>query len=72
MPAPEVTVVQMCGVCGTEVGTYSVKKENLMLSTGDTVWCHQCQEHTPEVRDVAGRHVAIQKEQDSLPEPDRT
>ena len=68
MPDQMVTVVQLCGVCKSEVATFDVKKENLMLSTKDTVWCPQCQAHSPEVRDVSGRLAAIHKERESLPQ----
>ena len=67
MPGDTVTIVQMCGVCKTEVGTFEVKKENMMLSTKSQTWCPQCQATTQEVRDVAGRHAAIQRDVDSLP-----
>ena len=69
MPDQMVTVVQLCGVCKSEVGTFEVKKENLMLDSKDTIWCPHCQAHNPEVREVAGRHAAIQKERESYPKP---
>ncbi len=62
-----VTVTQMCGVCRSEVGTFEVKKENMMLSSRAHVWCPKCQASTPEVRDVAGRLDSIRKEVASLP-----
>ena len=68
MPGEQVTVIQMCGVCRSELGSFTVKKENLMLSSADRIWCPQCEASTPEVRDIAGRLASIQKEVDSLPE----
>ena len=67
MPGDTVTIVQMCGVCKTEVGTFEVKKENMMLSSKSEIWCPQCQATAPEIRDVAGRYAAIQRDVDSLP-----
>ena len=67
MPADEVTVIQLCGRCKFEVGTFTVKKDNLMLTSKEEVWCPQCQANTPELRDVAGRRSAIQSEIDSYP-----
>ena len=65
--AEEIDVIQKCGRCGEQVGTFSVKKENLMLSSRARVWCPRCQDNTPEVRDVAGRLESIKREVDSLP-----
>ena len=62
MPGDEVTVVQLCGKCDAELGTFSVKKDNLFLTTKEHIWCHVCKEDTPEVRDLAGRAEAIKKE----------
>jgi len=67
MPGDEVTLIQLCGKCNLEVGTFTVKRDNMMLSTTDQVWCPHCEAHTPEIRDVAGRRAAIQKEVDSYP-----
>ena len=68
MARETITVVQMCGVCRTELGTFSVKKDNLMLSSRARIWCTECQASTPETRDIAGRIASIQKEVESLPE----
>ena len=67
MPSNEVNVVRSCGECGTEIETVSVKKDNMMLSTKELVWCPKCQADRPEVRDVAGRLESIEKEQKSYP-----
>ena len=68
MAGDTVTVVQMCGVCKSELGTFSVKKDNLFLSTRARIWCDKCQAYVPEVRDIAGRLASIKAEVDSLPE----
>ena len=65
-----VTVVQLCSVCGTQVGMFSVKKENMMLTTSDRIWCSHCQAEQPEIRGVAGRRTAILTEEATLPRVD--
>ena len=65
--AEEINVVQKCGVCDEEVGTFSVKQENLMLSSRARIWCPRCQSNTPERRELAGRLESIKREVDSLP-----
>ena len=65
MPGDELTVVQRCGVCGLELGTFTVKKDNMMLMSKETIWCSVCNADQPEVRDLAGRSTAIQEEQAS-------
>ena len=62
-----ITVVQLCGVCNSELGTFSAKKENLMLSVEDNIWCATCQATLPAVRDIAGRETSIEKEVVSYP-----
>jgi hypothetical protein len=65
--AGEIDVVQKCGVCNEQVGSFSVKQENMMLSSRARVWCASCQDNTPELRELAGRVESIQREVDSLP-----
>ena len=67
MPSDEVTVAQLCGKCHAKISTFDIKKDNLMLTTEDEIWCPHCNENTPEVRDVAGRLEAIQRETASYP-----
>jgi len=67
MPREEVTIVQMCGRCHDEIGTFSVNKDNMMLSTNDQIWCSKCEAYTAEVRDIAGRLSSIQREIESYP-----
>ena len=59
------TVVQSCGECGEELGSFDVKKDNMMLMTTEKIWCPKCQAETREVRDLAGRSAAIKQEQGS-------
>ena len=65
MPDNDLTITQSCGDCGHEVGSFSVKKDNMMLMSKELVWCPECQDEKPEVRDLAGRSSAIQMEQQS-------
>ena len=67
MPGDMIPVVQICGVCNSELGTFSAKKENLMLSTVDYIWCATCQATMPAVRDIAGRKESAVKEVESYP-----
>jgi hypothetical protein len=67
MPGDEVTVIQLCGKCGFEISTFTVKKDNLMLTSREQIWCPKCEEDTPEVRDIAGRVASIRNEVESLP-----
>jgi hypothetical protein len=62
-----ITVVQRCMVCNLELGTFSAKKENLMLSVEDHLWCATCQATLPAVRDIAGREDSIDREVGSYP-----
>ena len=68
MAADEITVVQKCGVCSSELGNFTVKKDNMMLSTRETIWCPNCQAKTREMRDLTGRAQSIEREVESLPE----
>ncbi|MSQ22922.1 MAG: hypothetical protein EXR53_06465 [Dehalococcoidia bacterium] len=70
MPGDMMTIVQMCGVCRTEIATIQVKKENMMLSTTAKVWCPNCKAQRPEIRDAAGRLAAIQTEVATYPKSD--
>ena len=67
MPNDEVTIVQMCGRCQCEIGTFSVKKDNMMLSPNEQIWCSKCGAYFPEVRDIAGRQASIEREIESYP-----
>ena len=70
MPGDMVTIVQMCAVCKTEIGTFQVKRENMMLSTTAWVQCPKCQAKRPEIRDAAGRLSAIETEVATYPKID--
>jgi len=67
MPGEEVTIVQMCGRCHGEIGTFTVKKDNMMLSSNEQIWCTTCEAYTSEVRDIAGRLASINREIESYP-----
>ncbi len=67
MPSNEVDIIRSCGECGTEIETVSVKKDNMMLSSKELVWCPKCKADRPQVLDVAGRLESIEKEQQSYP-----
>jgi len=67
MPSDEVTVIQLCGKCDCEISTFTVKKDNLMLTSREQIWCPKCEEDMPEVRDIAGRVASIRNEVESLP-----
>ena len=67
MPGDMINIVQLCKECGVEVGTISEKKENMMLSTVDNLWCEPCQAVMPAKRDVAGRLTAIEREIETYP-----
>ena len=58
MPSEEVTIVQMCGRCHDEIGTFTVKRDNMMLSSKEQIWCSKCGAYTSEVRDIAGRRAS--------------
>ena len=64
-----VEVAQKCKMCGTEIGTFSVKKENLILASRNRVWCPKCEANVLEVRDIVGRLDSIQREAESYPVP---
>jgi hypothetical protein len=39
MPITEVTIVRRCGRCRNELGTLTVKKDNMRLMTSELAWC---------------------------------
>ena len=67
MPITEVTIVRRCGRCRHEIGTLTVKKDNMRLMTTEPVWCESCGVAAPELREVAGRDEAIAAEQSAYP-----
>ena len=62
-----VLVNQICGKCGNQTGSFSVKKENMMLSSIQLLWCRDCKQETPEIRETAGRRESVDEEQRSYP-----
>ena len=67
MPINEVTIVRLCAICRGELGTLTVKKDNMRLMTSELAWCEVCGRECPEIRDVAERHETIASEQASYP-----
>ena len=67
MPIDEVSIIRVCKQCETEIETITVKKDNMRLFTDELVWCPRCNSDMPEIRDIAGRKNAIEKEQASYP-----
>ena len=63
-----IKVLQLCGVCRNELGNFSVKKENMMLSSSsEMAWCPECNSSVYEIREVVGRVESIDNEQNSYP-----
>lgn len=62
-----VLINQLCGECGNQTGSFSVKKENMMLSSIQLLWCPDCKQETPEIRETAGRKESVDEEQKSYP-----
>ena len=62
-----IEINQNCTKCGDAVGTISEKKENMMLSVEDEMWCGNCGENVLVKRDVTGRMDSIKNEIDSYP-----
>lgn len=67
MPIDEVTISRRCSNCGHEIEVVAVKKDNMMLSSKEPVWCPKCQGEHPEIRDIAGRLESIKEERASYP-----
>ena len=67
MPGELIEINQSCSQCGIIVGTVSKKKENMMLSTQDELWCNNCGQDVLTKRDVVGRVDSINAEVESYP-----
>ena len=67
MPGELIEINQSCSQCGIIVGTVSEKKENMMLSTQDELWCNNCGLDVLRNRDVVGRVDSINAEVESYP-----
>ena len=67
MPGELIEINQSCSQCGIIVGTVSEKKENMMLSTQDELWCNNCGQDVLTKRDVVGRVDSIKAEVESYP-----
>ena len=66
-PRETITVTLLCPTCDAEVGALSEKKENMMLSLRDEMWCEPCQANVMAVRDISGRQASIEREIESYP-----
>jgi len=69
MAGETVTLIQLCGVCREQLGSFEVKKENMMLSSRESIWCPKCEASRPELRDIAGRLGSIREEVAGYPKP---
>ena len=69
MAGDTIDIVQICESCGTKVGSLSVKKENMMLSSKEELPCPKCKTVRTVVREVAGRQDSIQHEAGTFPKP---
>ena len=69
MAGETVTLIQLCGVCRERLGSFEVKRENMMLSSRESIWCPKCEAPRPEVRDIEGRQGSIRKEVEGYPKP---
>ena len=67
MPIDEVIISRRCGNCAHEIEVVAVKKDNMMLTAKELVWCSECQMEHPESRDIAGRLESIEAEQRCYP-----
>ena len=67
MPITDVTIIRRCAKCRYEIGTMTVKKDNMRLMTSESAWCEACGADVPEVRDIAEREEAVAEEQASYP-----
>ena len=67
MPITDVTIVRRCARCRYEIGTMTVKKDNMRLMTNELAWCDPCGADVPEIRDIAERETTVAAEQASYP-----
>lgn len=67
MPGDDIEVIQICQVCNGQLGSFTEKKEKLMLSNIDHLWCETCKVTSPSRRDIAGREASVSQEIESYP-----
>lgn len=67
MPGDMLEIVQTCSRCLTYLGSVQEKKENLMLSKNERLWCEKCGSEVLANRDIAGRNESIAREIESYP-----
>lgn len=70
MASENINVIQKCGLCDSHLGSFEVKKDNLMLLTKNLIWCPNCCSDVQETRDISGRVEAIDNEQETYPRAD--
>ena len=64
----QVTIIRSCSVCATDIEHTTVKKDNMMLSSKQLIWCPTCETEHPERRDLAERLETIRQEQAEYPQ----
>ena len=67
MAGKQITIISRCGHCGSELRSFEVAPENMMLIAREPIWCPKCNDYAPEVRGVAGRLDSIDKEKSTYP-----
>ena len=72
MAAEEIEINIFCSTngCKTKIDTVSVKKENMMLTSSETIFCPTCNEDVMEYREITGRKEAKEEELNTLPASD--
>ena len=68
-PINRVSILRSCSICNLGIETIQVKKDNMMLSSRELLWCSNCETEQPEYRDIADRMDTIRMEQSSYPLP---
>ncbi|MBS96710.1 MAG: hypothetical protein FI695_05185 [SAR202 cluster bacterium] len=56
--------------CRAKIETISVKKENMMLTSSETIFCPSCNQDVTEYREITGRNESREEELDTLPASD--
>ena len=70
MASDNINVIQKCALCNSHLGSFEVRKDNLMLLTKKLIWCPNCRSDVQETRDISGRVEAIDNEQETYPRAD--
>jgi hypothetical protein len=56
--------------CRSKIETVSVKKENMMLTSSEKIFCPSCNEEVTEYREITGRNESKEEELNTLPASD--